>query len=156
MARTSLQSPFNVNLAQSQISICRSYPAPLNQQTLQTLPSSGGNVDLVWSKPQMLIPQSTAPQQAPRMNVITMPPIPREKFFALLADSFQQARTQPNRQLLRTGSRMIDLYQLYTEVLHFGGVANVSFSMPEWPVRLTDDAVNRLNDITCGTSSRLS
>ena len=107
------------------------------QQRQQTSPQppSGGSVGvgvgMGGPKPQMLIPQGSAPQQAPRTNGITMPPIPRDKFFAVLQDSYQKARTQPNRQLLQIGSRMIDLYQLHTEVLHFGGVANVSLSKPE-------------------------
>ena len=73
----------------------------------------------------MLAPQST--QQQARRADFSIPLIPMDKFYAMLQDSYHKQRINPNRALLQIGTQAIDLYQLHTEVLHFGGVADVSF-----------------------------
>ena len=99
------------------------------QQRQQTSPQppSGGSVGMGVGgpKPPMPMPQGMG-QQVPRAG-IAMPPIPGDKFYSMLQDSYHKQRINPNRPLLQIGARTIDLYQLHTEVLHFGGVANVSF-----------------------------
>ena len=67
-----------------------------------------------------------APQPRPNGGGVAMPPIPREKFFQLLSESYKRQGVTPDERMLNVNGRNVDLKQLHTEMLHFGSVANVS------------------------------
>ena len=136
----SLASPFNPNLVPYQ---SHSAPTPLQQfsneqqaltlphrqrqwqQTSPQPPSTGGSIGGMGG-PKQPMTGTPIPGQQTRSRDIAMPPIPRDKFSEMLNESYKRTNANPDRRLLVVGNRQIDLYQLHIEVLHFGGVVNVS------------------------------
>ena len=82
-------------------------------------------------KPPMMGTPAPGQAQQPGRRDIAMPPVPKDRFMDMLSESHKRTGTKPDPRLLMVIQQQIDLYQLHNEVLHFGGVANVSrYSYP--------------------------
>ena len=88
----------------------------------------GGNSGL--QGPSLLPSALRLPHQSSPRTGVAMRPVSRETFVEMSKECWAGQGIQLDPIMLAIGEKSIDLYALHTEVLHFGGVANVSSSLP--------------------------
>ncbi|EJD06618.1 uncharacterized protein FOMMEDRAFT_138512 [Fomitiporia mediterranea MF3/22] len=118
-----------------QAPVPRSAPTPQQQQMLQAFlqnngqaspPSSGSAPPSAQSN--LGQPVSTLDGQGgqQRPAAMSFPPFARDKFLGIMREWWRRSGMNPDPRLLAIGNRQIDLHQLHTEVLQYGGVVNVN------------------------------